>query len=328
MTKFPNSKERTSDVEWDWDVFSIFVDDLKEVFMSLKNSFKWLKRFLFIALLVCSHTITKAQDLIVKQDGETIKAYRTDVGNNAVYYRVEDTEEASIMAIDKSDVLFIKLQNGAKMIIDEVGSTTVVKNEVVREDYVPCFPEEPVADPDMIAKAEIGSLIDFYDGSKGVVFYLDGNGHGLAVYLYEDKSLMNWQSAASWRDCVDIKTIPNERNTEIQMGLGSVYSDAAIRQLGLEEVPAIKWCRSIGQDWYLPSLGELYELLVVANLSKGGFGPINKALKDAGGNKMLGELYFSSSEEDNTNVFAVHKTDGVAVAKKYVRHSCRAVRLF
>ncbi len=139
---------------------------------------------------------------------------------------------------------------------------------------------------------------------------------------------MNWQSAATWRGCVDVEAIKNERKTEIQMGLGAVYSDAAIRQLGLEEVPAIRWCRSIGKDWYLPSLGELYELLVVANLSKGVFGPINKALKDAGGNKMLGELYLSSSEEDNTNVFVVHKTDGVSVAKKYNRHSCRAVRMF
>ena len=113
------------------------------------------------------------------------------------------------------------------------------------------------------------------------------------------------------------------------MGLGIVYSDEAIKQLGLKELPAIKWCRSIGQDWYLPSLGELYELLVVANLSKGSIGPISKALKNAGGNRMIeGALYFSSSEDDNTNVFVVHNTDGVFVAKKYLRHSCRAVRMF
>ena len=286
-----------------------------------------LKRLCFLAVLFAvTISSVMSQDLIVTHDGETIKAYRTDVGNNAVYYRLEDTEESPIMAIAKSEVMIIKMKNGSKIILDDVESKIVVKNDVV--DYVPRYPKEPVADPEMIAKVEIGSLIEFYDGTKGVVFYLDGNGHGLAVNLYETKNLISWQDAPSWRDCVDIETIPNERKTELQMGLGSLYCDEAIKQLGLEELPAIKWCRSIGPDWYLPSLGELYQLFVVANLSKAGFGPISKAIKQAGGNSMRAQIYFSSSEDDNTNVFALHINDGVVIAKKYVSHSCRAVRLF
>lgn len=292
------------------------------------NNIKRLSAILF--LLVLATTSVMAQDLIVKQDGETIKGYRTDVGKTAVYYRLEDNDESPIMSIPKSDVLIIKMQDGTKIVMDEEEPKVIAEDDVAENDYVPRFPVEPVADPETIAKAEIGSLIEFYDGSKGVVFYLDGKGHGLAVSLYENKNLMCWQNVSSWRDCVDITAIPNERNTEIQMGLGKVYCDAAIKQLGLEEFPALGWCRSIGLDWYLPSLGELYELMVIANHSKGKQGLISKAVKSNGGDSFISTkaLYLSISEEDNTNVYSVFPTDGVRVAKKYDLHSCRAVRMF
>ena len=280
-----------------------------------------LKRLLVLAFLFAmTFSTAKAQDLIVTQNGETIRAYRTDVGNKSVYYRLEDNDEMPILSIPKSEVLVVKMHNG---------ETIVMEEDNVQPEVTNYYPIEPVADPEVIAKAEIGSLIEFYDGSKGIVFYLDGNGHGLAVNLNEYKGLVCWQDVSSWRDCIDVNGIPNERETEIQMGLGIVYCDAAIKQLGLEEIPAIKWCRSIGPDWYLPSLGELYQLLVIANMSRAGFGPISKALKDAGGNRLRGTMgYYSCSEDDNTNVFVIYPSDGVAIAKKYDRHNCRAIRMF
>ena len=284
-----------------------------------------IKRLLLVSLFLLSVFVIEAQDLIVKQDGETIKAYRTDVGNKAVYYRLEDKDEAPILMIIKPDVMMIKMQDGTRIVMDEAE----LKIDNGNGDYIPKYPTKPVADPEMIAKAEIGSLIEFYDGTKGIVFYLDGNGHGLAVYLHSPKDLISWQEVSTWRDCVDIEVIPNERKTEVQIGLGSAYCDAAIKQIGLEELPAIKWCQSIGPDWYLPSLGELYQLVVVSNLSKAGSGPISKALIKASGNRLINDtFFFSSSEDDNTNVYSVHSTDGVAISKKYTRHSCRAVRMF
>lgn len=323
--------------------------------MNVKKAIKRL--FAVVVLLALSVTAAIAQDLIVKQDGETIKGYRTDVGKTAVYYQMEDNDETPILSIPKSDVLIIKMQNGTKIVIDEAESMTKTnQTDIDNEstDYIPLYPLEPVADPETISKAEIGSLIEFYDGTKGIVFYLDGNGHGLAVYLYEDRDLMCWQSVFSWGECVDIRGIPNEDismfywyspgidpyrisirvspeedDTKVQMGLGDVYCNAAIKEVGIDKLPAIKWCHSIGSGWYLPSFSELYELVVIANLSKGSYGPISKALKKAGGHKLLGtKSYFSSSEDDNTNVFSIHPTDGIAIAKKYHNHACRAVRMF
>ena len=68
--------------------------------------------FCVLALLVLFSGGLKAQDLIVTQSGETIKAYRTDVGEKMVYYQLEDAEEAPILKIQKADVLVVKLQNG------------------------------------------------------------------------------------------------------------------------------------------------------------------------------------------------------------------------
>jgi hypothetical protein len=286
-----------------------------------------IKRLLLAVVIVLSAFRVNAQDLIVKQDGETIKAYRTDIGNTTVYYRLEENENSPLLTIPKSDVLIIKMQDGTKIVMDE--TSPQINKDVANNGYIPKYPSEPVADPEMIANAEIGSLIEFYDGTKGIVFYLDGNGHGLVVYLYEGKSLL-WQNASSWRDCVDIEAIPNERNTEIQIGLGAIYSEAAIKQLGLEEVPAIKWCQSIGPDWYLPSFGELYELLIVANHSKGGKGPISRAIKANGGDSFsfISNYYLSSSEEDNTNVYSIFHTGEIQIVKKYTSYFCRAVRMF
>ena len=291
-----------------------------------------IRKALLIGLAVFSTFVVEAQDLIVKQDGETIKAYRTDVGNNAVYYRLENKDEAPVLTIPKSDILIIKMQNGTKIVMDEAESMTKTDKpdkEII--DYNPSYPLEPVADPEIIAKAEIGSLIEFYDGTKGIVFYLDGNGHGLAVCLYEDINLKCWQATSYWRDCIDIDAIPNVEKTTIQMGIGAAYCDAAIKQHGLDNLPAIKWCQSIGSEWYLPSLGELYELLVIANHSKGKKGPISQAIVANGGKPFTykSAIYLSSSENDNTNVYSVFSTSRrVKYVKKYNLHSCRAIRMF
>ncbi|MBQ2176661.1 MAG: hypothetical protein II453_17005, partial [Alphaproteobacteria bacterium] len=62
----------------------------------INYSFMRIRRALLLGLAVFSTFVVEAQDLIVKQNGETIKAYRTDVGNNAVYYRLEDDEESPL----------------------------------------------------------------------------------------------------------------------------------------------------------------------------------------------------------------------------------------
>lgn len=294
--------------------------------MIMHNDFSTLVKILMtLMLLVFGRLSTTAQDLIVTQNGETIKAYRTDVGEKMVYYQLEDDEEAPVLKIQKANVLVVKLQNGEVIYPQE--KTTQPLDENISAAITIMPPTEPVADLEMIAQAEIGSLIEFYDGTKGVVFYLNGEGHGLAVNLHQQTN--NWQNTSLWYECIDIEAIPNEKKTSMQMGLGAAYCDAAIEQLGLENLPAIQWCRSLGSDWYLPSLGELYELLVVSNRSKGTEGHISYVLKWNGSIPIQDTFfYFSSSEDDNTNIYSIMGSGRITIVKKYYPYPCLAIRMF
>ncbi len=282
-----------------------------------------VKTFVFL-FFVFSSLFIKAQDLIVTNEGDTFKVFRIDVGKDAVYYQLEDNEESPILKIKKTDVLIIKLQDGTVVNLRDAENTSTNNNSETGITFL----QEPVADPSVIASLEIGSLIEFYDGSKGIVFYLDGNGHGLAVSLQQKICL--WQNTSTFRHCVDIRSLPNDSNPNIQMGLGMKYCNMAVEELGIDNLPAIKWCRSIGPEWYLPSLGELYELIKVANQSQGRMGPISTASKVHGGDTFMATkgFYFSSSEEDDTDVFAIAPKGWITGVNKYEPNYCRAIRMF
>ena len=327
LTKFPKFElPKLIELSFGYNCLSLWLNN-KEVVMkfSISNLWSVIQMFIVIAMLSLVSLSVRGQDLIVTQTGETIKAYRTDVGEKMIYYQLEDVEESPVMKIKKVDVLVIKLQSGEVISFHEKSLQPLDAEHPVANAIMP--PSEPVADPEMIAHAEIGSLIEFYDGTKGVVFYLNGEGHGLAVSLYQQSN--NWQNTSLWYDCVDITAIPNEKNTIIQMGLGASYCNAAIKQLRLKDLPAIQWSRSLGPDWYLPSLGELNELLIVSNRSKGTEGPISHVLKANGGDPIQDTFfYYSSSEDDNTNIYSIIGSGGITIVKKYYPYPCVAIRMF
>ena len=294
---------------------------------------KRLAIFSLMSLLlpICVH----AQDLIVTQEGNSFKAYNLDIGTSFVYYQFSDSTDSPLQKMDKSNILIIKKQDGTKIVLDnqqdEDGSSS---NQGVVKSVLP--PVESGVSPEIIANLQIGSLIEFNDDTKGIVFYLDGEGHGLAVYLYEKKGIkgeapFQWQIAKHWYDCEDIKGIPNEHNRDFAMGLGSVYCDAAQMEIGMNNLPAINWCRNVGPDWYLPSVEELMMLLDVANQGKGKSGMISKAIKANGGDafKTTSGAYLSCSEVDNTDVYAVFPLGAnILQVNKYDYYYCRAIRMF
>ena len=70
------------------------------------------KLLTFMALLLIASELTYSQDIIVKNDGSVINAYRTDYQGQFVYYQTEDSDSAPILRINKEDVLVIRLADG------------------------------------------------------------------------------------------------------------------------------------------------------------------------------------------------------------------------
>lgn len=179
----------------------------------------------------------------------------------------------------------------------------------------------------------IGEVKVFPDGSRGCVFYLADDGHGLAVSL--DEAVMQWDSSRKKRD---IQPLPNEDRIAkyIPVALGLQNTEAIIQTLGIQNAPAAAWCANHGEDWYLPSAGELWYLFVEANggsqkkINKETInnGPINRAIIRAGGRPLSGDNYWSSSENDNDDVWKVSGSGSLGQSEKDDEEKVRAVRVF
>lgn len=53
-------------------------------------------------------TTASAQDILVTENGDAIKAWQVDMGGSKIYYRDGEGENAALKSIDKSSVLVWK----------------------------------------------------------------------------------------------------------------------------------------------------------------------------------------------------------------------------
>ena len=124
-----------------------------------------------------------------------------------------------------------------------------------------------------------------YDG--GIVFYVDGTGHGLMAALVDQDTKAIWGDGG-----VDIQT-------DINFGTGQTNTSAMVAMYG-EKGYAGDICDLLDldghDDWYLPSLEELqlmYKNLKTSHI--GNFSDVN---------------YWSSSQLDSENAWSVNFKDG------------------
>lgn len=109
------------------------------------------------------------------------------------------------------------------------------------------------------------------------------------------------------------------------IGLGAEETSEIVAYQGY---PAANWCVSRGNGWYLPSIGELYQLLVVANAENGKNGFISVILTTCGGTPLDGNWYWSSTEENAENIYNISAYGRIATEIKCEKVYVRAVRQF
>lgn len=171
---------------------------------------------------------------------------------------------------------------------------------------------------------KVGDIYTFEDNTKGVVFYIDEEGRGLAVSLEQERR--RWEEETNFVYCQDIVAIANEKDVEtsLNVGLGKINTAYIIQQLGEYKAPAARYSRNNGAEWYLPSAGEMFYLVAYANLE----GDINKALETAGGKKLNG-WYWTSSEYNNGEAWRIaHNGKMKRCSKLATRIHVRAIRMF
>ena len=148
---------------------------------------------------------------------------------------------------------------------------------------------------------KVGDLYTFDDNTKGVVFYVDENGHGLALSLDQEKR--RWEDESHYVYCQNITSIPDEVLPYLgfNSGLGKIYTANIIMQLGNVKPTAAKYCRENGTEWYLPSAGEMYQLMMANATYK-----LNKVLieNDA---KPISGWYWTSSEHSQGEAWRINK---------------------
>lgn len=84
-----------------------------------------------------------AQDVLITQEGDAHKVYEIEIGGSSVYYKLENTPEAVIQKMDKSQVLMIKYQDGRKVFIGEEEKEQVAEKSQQPQAQATTFtPEE------------------------------------------------------------------------------------------------------------------------------------------------------------------------------------------
>lgn len=105
-----------------------------------------------LLIFLCLHCFTTsfAQDLIITNDGEAIKAYNVEVGSNHVFYQIEEhSSNSSIcLKIKKSEVLIIKLANGTTInpIVDSSTTNTTSDTSNKTVEWIKDEGEFPIVD--------------------------------------------------------------------------------------------------------------------------------------------------------------------------------------
>ena len=166
-------------------------------------------------------------------------------------------------------------------------------------------------------RSRVGDVKYFQDGSRGVVFYME-NGKGLAVSI--DESEMKWDNSRRHVDIPYLGNTDNDRKVFIY-GLGKNNTMAIIQQCGGNAIAA-SWCLNHGVEWYLPSSGELYLLMMSA---KKGTALYSKL--ESFGTQLSG-WYWSSSEHNKDEALNVSDGGTIHAEDKDEDVKVRAIRAF
>lgn len=92
-----------------------------------KNKQNMKKQLMIATITLFTSLSIHAQDIITKRNGDEIPAKVIEVGIEEVKFKKFDNIEGPLIVIAKSDIIFIKYENGSKEIFEDI-KAAVIKN--------------------------------------------------------------------------------------------------------------------------------------------------------------------------------------------------------
>lgn len=212
--------------------------------------------------------------------------------------------------------------DGKEKCMVDFGEGGIMKRRVTSLEVIVKEDDENEAD-EMVQERRIWQVGDYYnvDGKEGVVFRVDETGeHGKILSL--DQVKLSWCTSDEYNNGNYIEA--------------DNFDDGMVNQRLIMDIedwqakyPAFAWCALHGEDWYLPAVGELEQMLFDNDITA----KVNATLKSMRKTRLflLGdkEYYWSSTEHNEwrsrfINLFAGCPNEFY----KYTQYFVRAVAAF
>ena len=190
------------------------------------------KLLLGIAFLLCNVGVS-AQDVLVTNDGESLKVYNLEIGPSTIYYQLSDEANADIKRIDKSDVLIIRKADGTKIDPNTDKNVINVNNTQLSDNSNTALPQLVEKAPDA-KNQDIIALYNHDCQSTGQKLFKEDDKPaklGYLIYWVSPSSLMSNDEVEIsfvkkfWEDVWDfyVIVIKNKTNNFIYIDLANCF---------------------------------------------------------------------------------------------------------
>ncbi|MDR3327944.1 MAG: hypothetical protein LBT04_07495 [Prevotellaceae bacterium] len=204
-----------------------------------------MRRVLFFIFYFGFINILQAQDIILKTNGEEIKATIIEVDETKVKYKKFSNQDGPAYFLLKEEIFMITYPNGDK---DFFG----------RKQAAPSTPITQAVMPPSNGKVyRTGNLYN-ENGVRGIIYKVSKDGqHGMIFSMQAvDKKMRNWCSDNSYYEETQAYS-----TTDGMYNMQQIENYIAAGNANWDDFPMFQWARSLGYGWYLPAVDEVRELI-------------------------------------------------------------------
>lgn len=257
------------------------------------------KRLALLFLLAIAVASVAGQDVILTRTAEEIKAKVIAITDESVTYQLQGQTVNRVIPL--TDIFMIKYANGEKEVFTTSKSNTA---------------NIQVSDKPRALRQY--RLLDLYDenGVRGIVVKVYDNGyHGTIMSLEQNRlAFMKYIEAFS---ATALGLYNTDNGMENQKQLLDYLSQRNL--LTIDDFPAMKWCISLGEGWYLPACNEMGNILAHISLDKDiSLETLNQTIRSYKGEKLETWDSYVTSTESNTEG---NRINAILVSNYFINYS-------